>query len=308
MAPAAALVTIAMGFDAGYAPHAAAVVVSIVRHAPKGCFRFLMLHDGVGESVRRQVEAVAPKAEFLWREVGDDDVPAFATREHLTRATLFRLALEQLAPDDVARVIYLDVDIAVAHDLRELWAVDLGDNLVGAVTDDSVAPEALASRWGLAAGGGYFNAGVLLIDLARVRAEGVFSAALEFVATHGHDLPYNDQDALNWACWGRWRRLDRVWNVQRPAAMACDRGPVDGLQDAAPRIIHFTEAFKPWIRGAFHPWAWLYWRNLQQTPFLAEVARKSGIGRLERFRLWLRWLRRWRPAGRSRLRNLVLQP
>ena len=56
---------------------------------------------------------------FVWTAVSDDDMPPFAGREHFSRAILFRLGLEKLAPPDCRRVIYLDADITVLADVRE---------------------------------------------------------------------------------------------------------------------------------------------------------------------------------------------
>ena len=297
-------VIIAMGFDRAYAPHAAVVVASVVRNAPGGRFRFVMLCADVDKGLRRKFEAVAPGSDFVWRAVGEEDLPRFAGGGRFSRATLFRLGLETLAPADCKRVIYLDSDLALVHDIRELWRVDLGGELLAAVADDDVDARSFASQWRLPPEGGYFNAGVLLIDLAQVRAERTFSRAAAFLAEHGPELPWHDQDALNWACWERWRTLDRVWNVQRGAAIAFIHGGRDPLGGEEPRIVHYSGAEKPWIPGAYHPWSWLYWRNLRHTPFARDVAESTGIGPLWRLRLWLRWLRRWslpRRGGAARL-------
>ena len=75
-----ARIDIAMGFDAKYAPHAATVVSSIVHNAPGAQVRFLMLHADVDAATQNRVAAEAPQAEFVWIEVGESDLPAYATR------------------------------------------------------------------------------------------------------------------------------------------------------------------------------------------------------------------------------------
>ena len=289
------VVDVAMGFDGRYAAHAATVISSIVRAAPGAKFRFILLYADVSEVAKDKCEAVAPQCEFVWREVSDADLPPFADREHFSRATLFRLGLESLAPADCHRVLFLDSDIIVVDDLRKLWAVDIAPNPIGAVTDCYVDPVAFAKKWGLENDKPpkYFNAGILVIDLDKVREEKLFSKAAAFVAKHDRDLPFNDQDALNWSIWMRWTLLDVSWNVMRPMVILSLEKEIpleQRLRGRAPSIVHYTGPEKPWIKGAYHPWAWLYWKNVTRTPFLKEVEQAQGVGVKERIRLWLRWL------------------
>lgn len=275
---------IAMGFDARYAPHAAAVVASVIRHAPGGRFRFIFVHDGIEEGLRKRVESVAPGQDFLWLQVSDDDLPEFEYG-HLSRAILFRLGLEALAPRECGRILYLDSDTAVMGDVRELAAQDLKGEAIGAVQDQYVDAAEFAVRWGLPAGDArYFNSGVLVIDLERVRAERLFTKAIEFVARHGSDkLPYGDQDSLNYVLWGRWRGLDPVWNVQRfvrPHAIADGR---------APALVHYIGLEKPWLPNTWHPWAWAYWENLKRTPFEADVVRAYNVRLHQLMRMRIKW-------------------
>jgi UDP-glucose:(galactosyl)LPS alpha-1,2-glucosyltransferase len=56
-------------------------------------------------------------------------------RGHISVSTYFRLCLDKLMPTNVSRAIYLDSDILIRGSLRELWAVDLGENVLAAVSD-----------------------------------------------------------------------------------------------------------------------------------------------------------------------------
>src|SRR5689334_34964 len=200
---------IAMGFDARYAPHAAAVIASLVRNAPGARFRFIMIHDGVAAARQQQMEALAPGSHFVWTQVSDEDLPAFQYG-HLNRAILFRLGLEKLGPADAKRVVYIDADTVVLGDVRELAAANLGDCAIGAVHDRYVDPADFAKRWSLtSAAPRYFNSGVLVVDLERVRAEGLFSKASAIIAQNESTaLPYGDQDALNIVMWDRWTAIE----------------------------------------------------------------------------------------------------
>jgi lipopolysaccharide biosynthesis glycosyltransferase len=287
------VVDVAFGFDKNYVEHGAAVMASVASHG--GAYRFIILHVGVDAAAQKRVESVAPNATFVWVEVGDDDVPAFANRMHFTRATLFRLGLEKLAPADCHRLLYLDADITVLRDVRELYAMDLEGNPVAAAIDAFVDPIAFAKRWSLTPGPEYFNAGILVIDLDMVRAEKLFTKAAKFVADN--DPPLNDQDGLNFACWGRWKRFSVAWNAQRHMAIGTLIAEISvdkHLGNRQPRIIHFTGPEKPWLPNVYHPWAWLYWQSLKRTPFFDDVAARYQVNAQERARMLMRFLRRWR--------------
>lgn len=289
------VIDLGFGFDTNYAPHVASVLASVVRHARGQRFRITMLHAGVERALQERIEAVAPGHEYLWREIQDADVPQLGDRGHINRATLFRLGLEKYAPADCTRMLYLDSDITVLRDVRDLWAIDLQGQPIGAVIDAFLDPAKFAQTWKLDGAGAYFNAGVLLIDLAQVRAEKLFSRTIDLIAAQGADMPYSDQDALNAVFWRRWTRLDPAWNIQRHMvipegehALPADRK----LGRERPGIVHFMGPAKPWMPDTWHPWSWAYWDNLQRTPFLQEVAEKFGVNAYKRLRLHLRWLRR----------------
>lgn len=288
------LVEIALGFDSNFAPHIAALICSIIDNTRGAELRFIILSTDTDECFRARIQRAFASAKFEWIEVRERDVPAFKARAGFTRAVLFRLAIDKLAPQDCKRVIYFDTDVVVTADVRELWETELGEYTIGAVPEESCNAWhalAFAERWGLPPGTNYFNSGVLLIDLEKARSTQTFSLATDFVARCG-ELSWPDQDALNFVFWQNWLKLDPAWNVQRPSALAFAFGDRHALRGGVPKIIHFTGTEKPWLINAYHPWAWLYWRALKRTPFASDVERLAHFGAFRRTCLWLRWQRR----------------
>ncbi len=285
-------IDVAFGFDARYAPHAANVMASIVRHAPGARLRFIALQADMTAEQKAQMQAAVPGPEFVWIDVGDDDLPPYATRGHLNRTVLFRLGLEKMAPADCNRVLYIDADVIVVGDIRELWTFDMGPHALATVTDCYQDAEKFAETWGLSKGGRYFNAGVQVIDLKKVRAEKLFSRALDFVVANDSKLLLGDQDALNYVFWKNSAVLEPTWNVQRflrPRDVRAETAPDRRWGHAKPRLIHYIGTEKPWMPNVWHPWAWLYWENLKRTPYLAHVRKAFGMDFNQLMRLRLRW-------------------
>jgi lipopolysaccharide biosynthesis glycosyltransferase len=292
------VIDVALGFDTQYAPHAGAVIASIVRHAPSASFRFICLHDGVDKELQAKVEACGQRAAFVWCEISEEDLPAFDTKGHLSRAILFRLGLERLAPADCRRVLYIDADVIVCADISELWSADLGPHALGGMRDAYQDGAEFAKRWSLPAESPrYFNSGVLLIDLEQVRRDRLFSAAADFVARHGEQILLGDQDALNWVFWERWTELDPAWNVQRFLNSEEIRNA--NWRRPAPALVHFIGYYKPWMPNIWHPWAWAYWESLKHTPFEADVVRAYKMDFYQLMRLRMKWWLNQPPRSRA---------
>jgi lipopolysaccharide biosynthesis glycosyltransferase len=291
MKPAPKLIDIAFGIDTAYAPHLAAAIASIVANASGGQFRFMVIHDGVPESDQKKIESCAPGHFFIWPQITDTTVTSLAKRNHISRASYYRFSIPDFAPADATRVIYLDSDLIVLGDLRQLFEAELANTLLGAVFDPAVEAEGFAKRWDLnPVHLAYFNAGVLLLDVAKIRASGAFDKAFDLITGYWDDLEFGDQDVLNLLFWDKWTRLEPVWNVQRRMVMRegtpCYATRKEMQTDRRPKIIHFTETNKPWAVDAFHPFVWTYYRYLRRTPYWKSVngnARSSPLKHLRRY-------------------------
>ena len=259
-----------------------------------------MLHEGFDAAEIETVQSVAPGAQFTWVDMARFELPDYQVSNHISYATLFRLGLEQMAPKACKRLIYLDADLIVMSDLRELWNFDLKGASIGAIADPGVSRDIpVVERhweyWAKDSDAVYMNAGVMLIDLEQVRRESGFSKAIDLIAEHGANLPYQDQDAINWVYWNKWTPLPMTWNVQRFQLIKMFQKYMQDESLAAledPKIVHYTGVEKPWTMEGYHPWWWVYWDALARTPYFSQVRETHGVSRRKLFQIWLRWLKR----------------
>lgn len=285
------VIEIACSIDAAYAPHLAVMLKSLQRANPGESFRAHVLHDGIDEELRARVDAVVPGIEIAWKDCRNDPAMRFRTILHISRAVYLRLTLAEVLPLDVMRVLFLDADLVVDGGIRPLWKLDLKGKVCAAATDPGVRWEDFSRKWNLSPEGRYFNAGVMLFDMERLRAGGHLKQALGILEEHERALDYIEQCALNIALHGQWLPLDPRWNFQR-ARLYADGSAWQSI-DPAPRepvIIHFTESHKPWRSDEWHPYAWLYLRNLWGTPFWKSVCRAGKINPVVACKWWLRWI------------------
>jgi lipopolysaccharide biosynthesis glycosyltransferase len=141
---------------------------------------------------------------------------------------------------DVSRCIYLDTDLIVCSDLKELQTLDLQGQSSACVIDGGIdTPQQqyrLREKLKLKNPRHYFNSGVIVMDLDAWRHRQIQSKALK-VAQDNYDLlDQMDQDALNIVLAGDWMILDPKWNTSKGRA---DASFSDG-------IIHFLGKVKPW--------------------------------------------------------------
>nr|WP_197501560.1 glycosyltransferase family 8 protein [Hyphomonas sp. Mor2] len=291
---------VAFGCDAGFAPHVAATIASIVRHTDPNKLHILMMQDGFDDEQKEVIESLADGALFTWIDMSDIELPDYLVSNHISYATLFRLGLEQLAPEACQRLIYLDADLIVMDDLQKLWDVDLKGAAIGGVPDPGLSVDIPGvdqhwREWGDDKAAPYLNAGVMVIDLDQVRRDSGFSKALDVISEHGADLPYQDQDAINWIYWGQWTELPLEWNVQRFQLLERFESYFSAETLAAcqdPKIVHFTGPEKPWNMEGYHPWWWVYWDALADTPYFSQVRAANGISRRNLLKIWARWLKK----------------
>jgi FkbM family methyltransferase len=199
-------------------------------------------------------------------------------------AACYRLLLPQLLPT-VSRVLYLDADILVADAIRPLWETDLGGRSLGAVTNplfQSMVPRVRDSL-GLADARDYFNSGVLLLDLQRLRDSGLAEALLTYARKPPVPIPWPDQDSLNAVLWQhrlplhpRWNATSGLFELPR-RYMPWSEAEVDEAV-RHPAIVHFVGAYKPWHYRNRHPYRAHYFAHLSQTAWRGRGVEGFSLG------------------------------
>lgn len=147
-----------------------------------------------------------------------------------SKAMYGRLFIPSLLTLDIEKVIYLDCDVLVNRDLSDLWCTLLGGNAIAAVPElSSPIKSYLLKSFQL---DDYFNSGVLLLDLIRLREDNQFIQVLDYIHEN-ESLLYPDQDALNVVFANSWQKLPSKFNY------------IDLSKNDEASIVHFALA-KPW--------------------------------------------------------------
>jgi lipopolysaccharide biosynthesis glycosyltransferase len=154
-----------------------------------------------------------------------------------------RLYIPHFLPKEVEKILYLDVDMIVCRDIAELFEIDLGDNIVGAVLDQHV--HNFANEWGgiknykqlgLSPNSTYFNTGLIMIDCVAWRSYDVTNKVINCIEHNKKFANFPDQYGLNVVLADRWKEFDPLWNYFS----------LDHIK--SPYLIHFVKR-KPFYKS-----------------------------------------------------------
>lgn len=158
------------------------------------------LTDQELEGLRQFVGAFSGKRlEALY--VGTSFKAEVASRNGILVETYYRIIGWGMLPEEVERILYLDVDMVIQKPLQDLYQMELGDR-VFAVCEDIFGKingfhEANKRRLSIPESGNYFNAGVMLVNVKELRRTGEVDKILARVYKDYERYEYNDQDVLN---------------------------------------------------------------------------------------------------------------
>jgi len=274
---------------------------------PGRALRLFVIDGGISDANRQKLIQSWPASikEVNWINAPTDLLTGLDVKGHVTVATYFRILIPELLPADVQRVLYLDADLLVRSDVTQLWEMDFGDRLCLAVQDlaapyvnslipslQSKHPQLAAGQpcpirnyrdLGLAADLPYFNGGVLMIDLARWRAENLSTQFVNCLRDNAEDLLWWDQYALNVVLAGKAKMVDPRWNQGETVYRfeSWEESHLDQLSFEQvrndPYIVHFTSTFKPWHFFTKHPYRQAWFEVLDRTEWRGW---RPGLGSL----------------------------
>lgn len=276
-------IRVAMATNPSYLPWCATGLLSCLRATTDQRLHFHVLHEGGIEPgsqdrLARLVREHGGVVEFNLIDAGLLGTLPTKGPSLGERISWARVLLPEMLPA-LDRVIYLDADVLALRSLSPLWREDLGGAVLGAVRN--VVEPAMHSHvasLGIANPRCYFNAGVLLVDLAAMRADRSWERISEYVRGVGRQLEWFDQDALNVIYGERWKPIHPRWNAQNSfwawSEWAAGVFGSEELSEAIrdPAIVHFEgpSICKPWHYLCPHPYREHYIAMLGGTPWFDE--------------------------------------
>ena len=166
---------------------------------------------------------------------------------HVSATTYCKLLIPNLIPSDFETCLYLDTDIYVNGNPFDLFEQTLR-RPIGAVEIKN--PRSVTGE-----NHDYFNAGVILMDLVRLRSQH-YTEKFFSVLAENENLRYQEQDVFNIVFMNNWVKLPPKFNFMAEVELNFSHE----FRNDSPVLVHLISARKPWKGYSHTKWHFL-WRQ-----------------------------------------------
>lgn len=203
--------------DGNYSVWVGAAMQSIIEHtSAKICFHIL-IDDSVSEANKKRLTQVALDGGHRIRFHLLDKKEFISVNSRVnnyTIGTMFRVVLPEIL-SEISKIIYLDADIIVNRNIKDLWDIDISGYYMAAVPDMITKRRIglpLPVKRNVVDADEYFNAGVLMMNLDLIRKKHNMKEATLLYLMEDTETLLPDQDALNVLYNKSVLLLDESWN------------------------------------------------------------------------------------------------
>ena len=231
-----------------------------VNRSLRRCYNIFIVYEGLGAKDIHQFESVTDSNFVVQcinaaKKVGRSRFSSINFARHVSSAATYKFNLTRIL-SDVDKLLYLDGDLLIRDSLEELYDIDLGE-AYAAVCQDMGAetyPENYRKRLGINHRY-YFNSGVMLLNLKRLRDEKIHSKLISYRKNGIND--YMDQDAFNVVFKENVIYFDITYNMATPCWTKYGTDEINSYYNSSfkfrsecyhqAKILHLATPEKPWL-------------------------------------------------------------
>ena len=261
------MINIVLAADNKYIQHCITTITSILENT-ESVVNFYILTSGFTDISILLLDRIKSKYKCIIQTINVDEsylsnAPLPQSLKHINIVTYYRILIPNLLPNSIDKVIYLDCDIIVRKNILELWNFDLEYNALGAVYQTPLTFNDETTRLGINPKFGYFNAGVLLINLKYWREHQIMEKCIQYLKNNHESILYHDQDILNTILFNKVSPIPFKWNLMNYYFLninhwnKCDINHIKNellKEQKDPTLIHYVYVPKPWNKNCEHPY------------------------------------------------------
>ena len=257
--------------DEGYVKYTYVAAFSLISNAKnrEGYIIHIITDDSISlesvqlmNSLEKQFNGVVVNIHKVKEDYDEIKIPE---NTNFTKATFYRLNIDKYL-SDVSICLYLDSDVIINDSIDDIFLYDVSDYYVRGVKQignrlNKATEVFFRDKYGLPSVDQYINAGVMLLNLDKIRKDGI---AKQFMNNVDKSFEV-DQFIINLVCYGKIGFLPYRYNVAGRMSRRFDilsrifekKEIEDAYKKAA--IVHFTDK-KPWqyLNLPYSDIWWLY--------------------------------------------------
>jgi len=283
---------ILLTLDRNYLAPLRVLLTSLFVNNPGEHFDLYVAGDGFMQADHDLIEKLYARFGSAYHPIDIDeswfsDAP---TLRYYSRAMYYRLLAAQLLPEDLDRVLYLDPDMLITGPIRPLYETRMGENLYAACIHKGLmdlSTPVNKIRLSAYESEGYFNSGMLLMNLPAIRASVRPQDIFDYVRENRALLILPDQDVLNGLYGERILALEEQlynYDVRKYREyLLLSSGEHDKqwvMENTV--ILHFCGKRKPWHDSSRGRFSMLYRHYMQLAARYAQQASPLRAHRDER--------------------------
>ena len=209
------------------------------------------------------------------------NIPQVLMSERYPKSTFSRLFAYDLLPREVEKLIYLDCDTIVMGSLEDMYNMDVEGKAFLATRD--CMGKAYKRKIGLKESDTYINAGVMLMNMKRLREIPIADRMVKFVDKYAEAMTYADQEIVNgifqddlgilpveYDMQSQFVQYDyeEIVRIRHPHRFYTKEEIEYGKEH--PKIYHYTTCMldiRPWFSDSKLVNAWAFDKYMQMSPW-----------------------------------------
>ncbi|MGL5902890.1 MAG: glycosyltransferase family 8 protein [Cetobacterium sp.] len=259
-----------------YARHLGATLLSVLKNS-KEKWNIHIIYENLSEDSKAKISKIVDEnnSKVNYIKIEKEILERFKVGEgtHLTSIVFARLFIPDFLKYE-SRAIYLDCDVIALKGLEKIYSIDLEEKSIGVILDGIKDQKSSLKRLKLDENRTYFNAGVMIMDLKKLRENNKFLKTIEFCLNPDRELQLNEQDALNIIFEDDYKELETIWNYTH------GNSEENSFSINEIGVIHYTGDSKPWDCRNYSPYKSIYWNYLNQTPWKGFKEENSSLNNI----------------------------
>lgn len=226
-----------------YVEQLCVAIVSVLKNNACERINFYVLTNDFSEDSKIKIENIRRRWDnwnIQYLTVQKEQVSSLKLNiDYITAETYFRYFIADLVPE-IDKCLYLDADLVVNGTIRSLYDTNIEGCYCAGVRDLYIEEIKYKSKINFDDKDLYVNAGMLLMNLAKIREDNMVCKLLENTKELADKIQFQDQDVINVTFKGKIKEVDSVYNF------TSHNVKLEKEKRKKAIVVHYTGKEKPW--------------------------------------------------------------